>query len=62
MQDIVKKDNLNYKSKRGKTYDFGKCLLPIVFLRDIHEGYLLLEDTDNKQGNFSTELKFFIKA
>ena len=32
------------------------------FLRDIHEGYLLLEDTDNKQGNFATELKNFYKG
>ena len=30
-QYIIKKDNLNYKSKRGKTYNFGKYLLPIVF-------------------------------
>ena len=30
LQDI-KKDNLNYKSKRGKTYNFGKYSLPIVF-------------------------------
>ena len=29
LQDI-KKDNLNYKSKRGKTF-FGKYSLPIVF-------------------------------
>ena len=33
LQDIVKKDNLNYKSKRGKTYNFGKNLFPIVFNR-----------------------------
>ena len=31
LQDIIKKDNLNYKSKRGKTYNFGKYSLPIVF-------------------------------
>ena len=31
LQDIIKKDNLNYKSKRRKTCDFGKCSLPIVF-------------------------------
>ena len=33
LQDVVKKDDLNYKSKRGKTYNFGKHLLPIVFNR-----------------------------
>ena len=30
-QDIFKKDDLNYKSKRGKTYNFSKYSLPIVF-------------------------------
>ena len=24
LQDIIKKVDLNYKSKRGKTYNFGK--------------------------------------
>ena len=33
------KDDLNYKSKRGKTYNFGKYSLTIV-LRDILELYL----------------------
>ena len=27
----IKKDDLNYKSKRGKTYNFDKYSLPIVF-------------------------------
>ena len=27
LQDIVKKDDINYKSKRGKTYNFGKYSL-----------------------------------
>ena len=32
LQDIIKKDDLNYKSKmKKKTYNFGKYLLPIVF-------------------------------
>ena len=31
LQDIIKKDNLNYKSKCGKTYNFDKYSLPIVF-------------------------------
>ena len=31
LQDIIKKDDLNYKSKRGKTYNFNKYSLPIVF-------------------------------
>ena len=31
LQDIIKKDNLNYKSKCRKTYNFCKYSLPIVF-------------------------------
>ena len=27
LQDIVKKHDINYKSKRGKTYNFGKYSL-----------------------------------
>ena len=61
LQDIIKKDGLNYKSKRGKTYNFGKYSLSIVFLRHIHDGYFSLEDADNKQSNFATELKNFDK-
>ena len=33
LQDIIKKDDLNYKSKRLKIYKFGKYSLPIVFKR-----------------------------
>ena len=46
LQYIIKKGDLNYKSKRLKTYNFDKCLLPFVFLKDIHEGYL--ENADRK--------------
>ena len=31
LQHIITKDYLNYKSKRGKTYNFGKYSLSIVF-------------------------------
>ena len=30
---------------------------PLFFKRDIHEGYLSLENADNKQSNFATEWK-----
>ena len=36
LQDIIKKDELDYKSKRGKTYNIGKYSLLIVFSRDMH--------------------------
>ena len=31
LQDIIEKDNLNYKSKCGKSYNFDKDSLPTVF-------------------------------
>ena len=54
---LLKKDDLNYKSKHRKTYNFSKYSLPTVFLRDIHEGHLSIEGDDNKQSNFANELK-----
>ena len=54
---LLKENDLHYKSKREKNYNFGKYSLPFVFLRDIHEGYLSLEDPDNKQSNFATKIK-----
>ena len=35
MQDIIKKED---KSKRRKTYNFSKYSVPIISLRDVHEG------------------------
>ena len=62
LQDIIKKDGLNYKSKHRKTYNFCKYSLPVVFLRDIHEGYLSLENADLKQSKFANELNNFDKG
>ena len=39
-QDIIKKDDLSYKWKRGQTYNFNKDSLPIVFSRDTHVEHL----------------------
>ena len=61
LEDIIKKDDLNYKSKHRKIYNFSKYSLPIVFLRDICEGHLSIERRDNKQSNFANELKDFDK-
>ena len=44
-----------------KPYNFSKNSLPVVFLRDIHEGHLSIEGADNKQNNFANELKNFDK-
>ena len=62
LRNIIKKDYLNYKSKRRKTYNFSKYLLAIVLLRDIPEGYLSIEKADNKQSNFFNELNIFDKG
>ena len=56
MQDIIKTDNLRYRSKSRKVYNFSKYSLAIVFLRDIHEGHLSLKDADEKQSNFAAKI------
>ena len=48
-QDIIKTDTLSYKAKNRKIYSFSEYSLPIVFLRDIHEEQLPLEDAGDKQ-------------
>ena len=53
----MKTDELHYKSTGGKDYNSNEYSLPIVFLRDIHEGNLSLEDADDEQRNFSAILK-----
>ena len=62
LQNIIKKDDLNYKSKCRKTCNFSKHSLSIAFLRDKHEGYLSIEGADDKQSNFANELKNFDKG
>ena len=47
-QDIVKPNELDYKSKRGKTYNFSKYALPIDFLRDLYERKQTLKEADNE--------------
>ena len=50
-QDIIKTDNLCYKSKNRKVFNFSEYFLSYVSFRDIHEGHLLLKDTDDEQSN-----------
>ena len=57
LQAIIKMDELHYKSKPRKVYNFSEYSLPIVFLRDIHKEYLSLEDADDDQSNFAAKLK-----
>ena len=57
LQDIINTDELRYKSKRRKVYNFNEYPLPISFLRDIHVRLLSLKDADNEQTNFAAKLK-----
>ena len=57
LQNNIKLHDLEYTAKRGKRYCFTKYSLPIVFLKDIREGNLLLEDPDKEQIILSDELK-----
>ena len=57
LQHVIKTDELDYKPKRRKFYNFNKYSLPIVFLRDIHEGHLLLKDSDDEESNFTAKMK-----
>ena len=59
LQDIIKKDDQNYKSKRGKTYNFNKQSQLAVFLIEIYKGHLSIEKANIKQSNFVNELKNF---
>ena len=57
MQDIITKDDLNYKLKCGKNYNFCKYSLLIVSLRDTHKGYSSTEKPDKKQRHIEKHLK-----
>ena len=57
LQDIIKTDELNHKSKCEKFYNFSEYFFSVVFLRHIHEGYLSLEYVDDVQSNFVAKLK-----
>ena len=57
LQDIIITDNLPYKSKSRKVFNFSEYSLPFLFLGDRHEGHLLLKDTDDEQSNFAAKIK-----
>ena len=57
MQDIIETDELHYKPKHITFYNFNEYILPMAFLKDIHERYLWIKDADNDQSNFAAELK-----
>ena len=57
LPDIIKTDNPHYNSKNRKVYNFSEYSLLVVFLRDIHEGYLSLKDADDKRSNFAAKVQ-----
>ena len=56
-QDIIKKDDLNYKSKHYQKFQSIFTTF-CFFLRDIHKGHLSIEKANNKQSNFTNERSF----
>ena len=62
LQNVIKTDKLHYKSKLRKIYSFNEYCLPIVFLRDIHGGHLLLKDADDEQSNVAATIKNLEKS
>ena len=58
LQDIIETYNLSYKSKSRKVYNFSEYSLPIVFLRDVHEGHLSLENANDVLSNLAAKFKY----
>ena len=56
MQDIIKTDELPYKSKRRKTYNFGEYFNCYFFKRCTWR-CSSLKDADYEQSKFADELK-----
>ena len=56
LQDIIKSNELDYKLKHRKTYNFNKYPSSIFFLRYIYDIELILEEADNEQSKLINEL------
>ena len=57
LQNNIKLVELEHTGKRGKHYIFSIYSLPIVFLRDIQEWNLSVEDAGEEQSKLVSELK-----
>ena len=56
-QDIIKTDNLSYKSKSRKVYSLSEYSLTMFLLfRNVHKGHLSLKDADYEQSNFAANV------
>ena len=56
---LLKKGDLNYKSKRGKILILVNIHYILISKWDINSRYLSLEKADNNRSNFANELKNF---
>ena len=54
---ILLKDNLYYKPKSRKDYNFTEYSLAIVILKDLSKENLSLKDADDEQNNFAAKIK-----
>ena len=59
---ILLKKMINITNENAEKLKFDIIVLPIVFFKYIHEGYLSLENTDLKQSNFTIKLNNFEKG
>lgn len=57
LQEIIESNELDYTSKRKKAYNLSKYALPIVFLREVYERKLTLQEFDSEQSKLVIELK-----
>ena len=56
---LLKKGDLNYKSKRGKILILVNIHYILISKWDINSRYLSLEKADNNRSSFANELKNF---
>ena len=56
-QNKIRLDDLEYTTKRRKCYNFSRCSLPIVFLRNKHKINLPLKNVDEEQIQIVNESK-----
>ena len=57
LQERIESNELDYTSKRKKAYNLSKYALAIVFLREVYERKLTLQEFDSEQSKLVIELK-----
>ena len=62
LQNSIKLNNLNYKVKSGKNYNFSITSLRSVFLRNIHTGVISIKDAGKEQSKLFKELSNINKS